>query len=197
LYRSLEYERHLSEKIDAVLAEMMSLDVSSAHRLLMEKIAEHTTVSKSVTLLGLDRGEFYIRLARRVEVKKFVSPNPRVTAMLKRLRARSHIVVLHTNSGRDLARITLDALGMDDSCYDLIITSDDKEPKPSEEGYLHILAMTNAKPEEAIYVGDRFQVEVAPAKKLGMKTIFVGETSSAREADYTVNSVEEIENIVN
>ena len=57
--------------------------------------------------------------------------------------------------------------------FDLVITCDDVEPKPSEEGYLTVMKTLGLKPDEILYVGDRWEVEVEPAKKLGMKTALV------------------------
>ncbi len=176
---------------------MLSVDVATAANLLREKQAAGKTVSKSVELLGLDRRDFYRRLARKVKIKEFVSPNPRVIGMLRRLRANGIKVVLHTNSGSELAKKMLNTLGIGRDCYDLLVTSDDTEPKPSLAGYRFILRATRARAREVVYVGDRFKVEVEPAKRLGMKTVLVGKVKKeAQWADYVVTRPEKVEELL-
>jgi HAD superfamily hydrolase (TIGR01509 family) len=175
---------------------MLGVDVATAARLLRKKQTDGNTVSKSVKLLGLDRQEFYIRLARNAKIKEFVSPNPRVLGMMKQLRAKGIKVALHTNSGKELAKKTLGALGIGRDCYDLLVTSDDTEPKPSPAGYRFILHAMGAKPAEAVYVGDRFEVEIEPAKRIGMRTVLVGKANRANQVDYVVARPEKVEEIL-
>lgn len=176
---------------------MLGVDVATAANLLRKKQAAGKTVSKSVELLGLDRREFYGRLAREVKIEEFVSPNPRVVGMLKRLRKRGIKVVLHTNSGSELAKKTLNTLRVSHNCFDLLVTSDDTEPKPSLAGYRFILSATRARAREAVYVGDRFEVEIEPAKRLGMRTILVGRANKkAQRADRAVTRPEKVEELL-
>jgi len=176
---------------------MLGVDVATAANMLRRKQAAGNTVSKSVDLLGLDRRKFYRRLARKVEIKEFVSSNPSVVGMLTRLRANGIKVVLHTNSGSELAKKTLNALGIGRDCFDLLVTSDDTEPKPSLMGYRFILRVMRARAREAVYVGDRFGVEVEPAKRLGMKTVLVGKAKQApRGIDYAVARPEKVEDLL-
>ena len=174
LYRSREYEEYLSDKINEVLAELLGVSKEEAGRRLLEKKKMFKTVSRSVEALGVNRRVLFNRLAERMEVEKYIHRRPDLAQALRRLRGIGVKVVLHTNSGRRLAERILSSLGVDDTCYDLLVTSDEAEPKPSRDGYRYILEKTGASPEEVLYVGDRYEVEVKPAEELGMKTVMIG-----------------------
>ena len=153
LYRSREYEDYLSDKINEVLAELLGVSKEEAGRRLLEKKKMFKTVSRSVEALGVNRRVLFNRLAERMEVEKYIHRRPDLAQALRRLRETGVKVVLHTNSGRRLAERILSSLGVDDTCYDLLVTSDEAEPKPSRDGYRYILEKTGARPEEALYVG--------------------------------------------
>lgn len=189
LYRSEPYEKHLLEKIIETLSEMLGASYETAARLLTNKKKFTKTVSGAVEMLGLDRGEFYERLASRVDVEQHIRPDPRLPEFLKSLRRRGFRVALHTNSGRRLAAKVLNALGVDEKAYDLLVTSDDSPPKPLPEGYQKILTHFGVQSHEAIYVGDRYEVELLPARRLGMRTALIGKAGSPVQSDYVLDSI--------
>ncbi|MEM1945938.1 MAG: HAD family hydrolase [Candidatus Caldarchaeum sp.] len=193
LYRSREYEEHLLQSAVAVIAEMLGLARPEAFKRLMEVKEKVKTVSRSVEVLGLERGRFYDRLADVADVKKYIHPSAAVVGLLRNLRRKGVVIGLHTNSGRKLAGKVLECLGVDRQCYDFIVTSDDAEPKPDPSGYMLLLEKAGVNASDALYVGDRCDVELAPAKKLGMYTAAVY-TDKCDYADYFLKSLSEIEN---
>lgn len=188
LYRSVEYEEHISDKINEILSELLGISKEEARARLQEKKRIFKTVSKSVEALGVDRRDLFNRLAERLEIEKHIPRRPDVAKSLRTLRERGVKVVLHTNSGRKLAERILNSLGVDSSCYDMLVTSDEVEPKPSQDGYRYILEKTGAEPWEAVYVGDRYEVEIKPAEEIGMKTIIVGE-GKYEDVTYAVEEI--------
>ncbi|MEM4280721.1 MAG: HAD family hydrolase [Candidatus Caldarchaeum sp.] len=194
LYRSREYEEHLLQSAVAVIAEMLGLGRAEAFKRLMEVKERVKTVSRSVEVLGLDRHRFYDRLAEVVDVKKYIHPMADVSGILKTLRRKGAVVGLHTNSGKKLAGKVLECLGVDNECYDFVVTSDDSEPKPDLSGYLLLLEKAGVTASESLYVGDRCEVELAPAKKLGMHTAVIY-TEKCEYADYFLKSLFEVENL--
>ncbi len=194
-YRSDEYIVHVRKVMDRVLAEFLGVSVDEAHRRLDEVKSKLLTISASVEHLGMNRREFYRNVAEKVRPIQYIPKRPEVKAMLKELRSMGLKVGVHTNSGRPLAEKVLEALGLSIGDFDACITSDDAEPKPSPQGYRRFLEIFGARPEEVIYVGDRWRVEVEPAKRLGMKTILVS-SSPEGEPDAYVKDVMEVPGIV-
>jgi HAD superfamily hydrolase (TIGR01509 family) len=191
LYRSREYEEHLLFSAVKVLAEMLGVGMDEAFRKLDEKKRVVKTVSRSVELLGLNRHEFYERLGEVVGVDRYIKPAPEITSMMRELRGRGVVVGLHTNSGRKLASKVLNQLGVDPHCYDFIVTSDDAEPKPDHSGYMLLLEKARVNPGEALYVGDRCEVELKPAYEIGMDTAMVG-ASPCKYARFVLKTVLEV-----
>ena len=84
---------------------------------------------------------------------------------------------------------------------DLVVASaEEGVAKPNKEIFEIALNRAGCKPEQAIMIGDRIDNDIVPAKKLGMKTIWVKQgfgkywniTSKEEKADYEVDSLAEI-----
>lgn len=195
LYRSREYEENLLESAVAVVAEILKIGRSEAFRRLMTLKREVKTVSRSVEMMGINRSKFYDRLAEVASPEKFIRPSPAVAEMLRNIRRRGVVVGLHTNSGRRLALKVLSCLGVGEECYDFMVSSDDAEPKPDLSGYVVLLSKAGVKAFESLYVGDRCEVELAQAKKLGMQTALV-HSESCVYADFFLEEVREVERLI-
>ncbi len=190
-YRSDEYIVHVRRIMDEVLAEFLGVSVDEAHRRLDEVKAKLLTISSSVEHLGMKRREFYRKVAEKVRPTQYIPRRPEVKEMLRELRSMGLRIGVHTNSGRPLAERVLEALGLSAEDFDACITSDDAEPKPSPEGYRRFLEIFGAEAGEVVYVGDRWRVEVEPAKRLGMRTILVSPKPEG-EPDIHVRDVMEV-----
>lgn len=88
---------------------------------------------------------------------------------------------------------------------DLVIASAEEGiAKPDKRIFEIALKRADCRPEQAIMIGDRIDNDIVPAKKLGMKTVWVKQgfnrywniTSEEEKADYTVNNLMEICGIV-
>jgi len=173
LYYSSSYLRHLTRSIIEALAELMKVDLKEAEMRFLSIKNQVKTISMGLKLLGIDRHRFYEVVVEKVEPCKYIRPRPELKKLLANLKAKKIKVGCHTNSSRKLAEKVLKCLGLSLNDFDLVITCDDAEPKPSEEGYLTVMKILGLKPDEILYVGDRWEVEIEPAKKLGMKTALV------------------------
>jgi len=188
LYESKEYEKELGKTIVSLVAELLGVSVEEARRRLEVEKRSSLTVSSSIVKLGIDRKYFYSLLAERVEPSRFISPDPVLAEQIRSLRIRGVKVAAHTNSGTTLASKVLRTIGLKLEDFDVVISSDEAEPKPAPEGYMMINERMGVLPEETIYVGDRPIVELKTAKLLGMTTILVGQRRSVW-ADHSVNTI--------
>ncbi|MEN2974380.1 MAG: HAD family hydrolase [Candidatus Caldarchaeales archaeon] len=194
LYRSRRYEAHLKEQINKVLGEILGIDDLEAARRL-EIIKKKTkTVSLSVELMGVDRKIFYERLAEKVYPSNYIAPRPEVRNLLLELRKMNIKTGCHTNSGRSLFSKVLEAIGINSSDFDVVVTSDDASPKPMKDGYILLSKLLGTSFDRILYVGDRWEVEVKPAKEIGMITAIV--YNKRGEADYYLEDVTEVTKII-
>ncbi|XRP96782.1 TIGR02253 family HAD-type hydrolase [Methanocaldococcus sp. 16A] len=86
--------------------------------------------------------------------------------------------------------------------FDDVITSEEFGlGKPHLEFFKYGLSRMGLKPEETIYVGDRVDKDIKPAKELGMITVRIlkGKYKDIEDngySDYTINSLQELVDIV-
>ena len=91
-------------------------------------------------------------------------------------------------------------LGIVDFFDDVITSEEFGLGKPSIEFFEYGIKKMNLNPDETIYVGDRVDRDIIPAKKVGMRTIRILEGKykdmEDNESDYRVNNLLEIVDIV-
>ena len=66
--------------------------------------------------------------------------------------------------------------------------------KPALDGFYKMVETSNLPPEQNLYVGDRVEVDIKPAKRIGMKTCLI--YSQSDEADYSVNTFQELAQVL-
>lgn len=191
LYRSENYTRHLKEGILETLAELLSMSMEDASRLLRDLRSKYGSITLGIMSLGLDKSEFYRRLVDKLAPERFIAARPELLKFLAELREMGFKLACHTNASRALAEKVLDALGIPPEIFDLIVTCDDAEPKPMPDGYLKIVELLGISPSEILYVGDRWRVELETAKRLGMKTALVADVPRS-EPDLVIQDVLEL-----
>ena len=93
---------------------------------------------------------------------------PGAVELLRELQGRYTLGVI-ANHGADTVR----RLGIA-QYFDVVVVSEALGfRKPDPRMFRHALERANCKPEQAIMVGDRLDNDIAPAKRLGMKTIWI------------------------
>jgi len=135
---------------------------------------------------------------RRVK-ENLLYPYPNVIPMLNKLKKKYKLVIL-SDAPRLQAWIRLAAMGIYDK-FDYVITFDDtKVRKPDRRPFLYALKKLKLKPEECVMVGDSLMRDIAPAKKLGFKTVFarygyLGKRFGGKskvKPDYVINDIKEL-----
>jgi HAD superfamily hydrolase (TIGR01509 family) len=127
---------------------------------------------------SLKRMNPYIYTCDKLGIKKRVpwdfsseAPYPGVKEMLHSLQSHYQLAIV-ANQPPDFD-VRIKKLGLWDY-FTAVIGSDDYGfRKPDPAIFLLALHKLRVKPEEAIMVGDRLENDIAPAKKLGLKTIWV------------------------
>jgi len=82
----------------------------------------------------------------------------------------------------------------------VIASAEEGVAKPDKEIFLRALSRAECPPENAFMIGDRLDNDIEPAKKLGMKTIWVKQGFSIyqqpmnefQKADYVVDRLQDI-----
>ena len=194
LYDSQPYSQKLDDEITKYVAEALSSDYEHAKLLLEQRRKKLGTLTRSLEGLGIDRHRFFVVMADRVHPSEYLSVDPRVPRAFAKLRLYGFRIGLVSNSGRPLVEKILEALQLGPSNFDVMVTSSEVEPKPSPEPFLAALKSLKCKRESAIYVGDRDEAELRPAKRLGIRTILLDPSgkSTTRWADVVISNISEI-----
>jgi len=195
LYKSESYVRQLIDGIRDTIAEILSISSQEAEKLVQELRLKFGSITLGLRSLGVERSMFYDRLVRKLTPEKLIKPNPSMLEMLLEFKRMGLKIGCHTNASRRLAEKVFKALQIDSRIFDVLVTCDDADPKPTPSGYLKILEVLKLKPDEVVYVGDRWGVELEPAKRLGMKTVLISNQVKG-SPDYIINDILELRKII-
>lgn len=94
------------------------------------------------------------------------------------LRALHGRLLVCSNNSAELVRCTLDALSIADCFDDIVSPADISSLKPSPAMYRSIVRRFGITPDAIMVIGDR-PIDVIPARKLGARSILLGENTSA------------------
>jgi len=163
-----------------------SAQLAEEYEALYRKHGSNSAVFRS---LGLPSDYWSLR-AQTMEPAQFYTPVPEVYKTLERL-ATIVPISLFTNSKPGSVVDKLKVINVDKAWFTYIITGDDvKERKPAPEGF-HLMVKKSLLPAEALlFVGDRVDVDIKPAKSVGMKTCLMWGESP--EADYSFQSFRDL-----
>ncbi len=131
-------------------------------------------------------------------VENFIHRDPRLIALFfKLVKLDQFVQYILMNGVRDRSLRILKLLGLNRGIFTEIVTSETVgENKPSLKGFQYILNKTKLPPQQHLMIGDREEVDLVPAKKLGMKTCLVWSEKKSIVADKTASSVYKIINIL-
>jgi len=105
-------------------------------------------------------------------IRQYHSPRPEVLALL--IEAKAHHLQLAIYSDYGYVEQKMEALGLDSSPFDLLISAPQLGAlKPSEPCARRVLEMLGASPETTLFVGDRTDKDGESAKAVGAKFLLI------------------------
>lgn len=199
LYHSPDFKKaqsrqpviQLSKRRDITLEEAKELFSKTKEELKSRMV--HVPKVAVMMELGVSRLEMQESLAE-IDPRDFLQPDEKLNAVLKGLGGRFELGVI-TNVLRKFLDNILDALGVDKTCFKYIVSVDNTvNSKPHEEPFLKAIELSGLEPSECVYVGDSFTKDMIPARKAGMKTVWVSQEAVEDESvDVRIKSIYEIE----
>ncbi len=166
LYVSEEFEpaswesesRYAGELLGAGVEEGASTLKSTRERLTRER-GTLQTLAVAIEELGGTVPEMHRRFAEELRPEGLIEPDPRVVPLIDALEAR-FTVWLVTNNNSILTSAILGRLGLEDSFSRVITINDTWRPKPDESVLDEILAGLGLPPEQVLFVGDRYDIDL-------------------------------------
>ncbi len=166
LYVSNELGREINRLAIAYIAELKGTGTAQAAALIKEMKAEisavsglDTTLSVACLELGGDLRELHRRFAEQIKPKAFLKRDERVVDLLKILSSRYELY-LYTNNNLALSTRIMEILGVSKLFRQVFTIEDSWLPKPDRTAFIKILHEIGSEPEQCMFVGDRYDVDL-------------------------------------
>ena len=122
--------------------------------------------------IGVRRGRLEVP-GRTVPVLLRAVDEPVVPALVEHLAARGATLGVLTRNALELAHLTLETVGLAPFFErDAVLGRECAAPKPSPEGVLRLLSHWNARPDDAVMVGD-YLFDLEAGRAAGAATILI------------------------
>jgi putative hydrolase of the HAD superfamily len=183
----------IGQRINLYMVERLGMAPEEAARRRLAYLREFGT-----TLNGL-RCDFnieaadYLDFAHDLRLEDYLQPDPQLDAMLAALPQRKAIF---TNADANHAGRVLNRLGIArhfEAVMDIFKLGLVNKPRP--EAYRALLDSLGARAAECVLVEDSL-ANLAPARALGMRTIWIHSHNHSDEADHVIRRVHEVADIV-
>lgn len=158
----------------------------------LHKKVLHSATACVAQLSSISTGQAAVEMEKYFDRRKFLKRDPKLIKLFQKL-SNFGYYILANGSIRGITD-TLKKLGIDRKIFREIITSEIVGvTKPDNNGFKYILSKTNLPPGSHLMIGDRENVDLVPAKKLGIKTCLVFSSTKSEIADLSLPSVYDLE----
>lgn len=197
LNRSKLYYEAFEDTYPKVISSLLGIDREiAAERLNQGKNEIKMGFTKLIRHIGIDSSVFFTRMAIELPVDDLIEMDQRLGQMLIEIKKMGVSLALLSNTGRALVTRTMGALGILNGIFDVIVTSDETELKPDPEPYRYTASMLGIQITECMYVGDRVEMEIRTARRLGMVTTLLGSEDMRNESDYLIENLFQLPPII-
>lgn len=132
---------------------------------------------------------------RYIDYANYLQPDPKLTHVFSKLSGYTHYLLVNGTTASVTKGLSL--LGLTVNIFAGIVTSEIVgETKPGTKGFQYILERSGQPAGNHLMVGDREDVDLVPAKKLGMHTCLVWSNTPSAIADMTLPTVYEISGVL-
>jgi len=173
LYVSDRYAAEIQETAIGYIASLMQISNAKAALIMaavrLRLTAENgtiPTVSAVCAELGGNVPDLHHAFIQKLRPEASLDRDERVIRLLERL-AEKFTLAIYTNNNRALATRIMNCLGIDGLIANLFTIDDTWRGKPDEEMVFRVLAALKLSPEEALFVGDRYDVDLRQPEQLG------------------------------
>ena len=173
LYVSERFADEIQHAAVTYFANLLGIGTEEA-RLLMaatkRRLSEESGMVQTISAVCVELGGSVQELHRFFEAtlrpEAYLVRDERVIGLLERLSARFSLYI-YTNNNRVLTARILNYLGLDGIMNGIFTIDDSWRGKPNEEMVVKVLEKTGLAPAEALFVGDRYDVDLRLPDQLG------------------------------
>jgi putative hydrolase of the HAD superfamily len=178
----------IDRRIDEYLHTRIGIALAEVSALRRRFWADHGTTLRGLMVHHAVDADDYLHFVHDIALEDLLPPDPELGALLGRLSDRKIVV---TNASRAHARRVLAALGVA-SAFEAVYALEDFEyvPKPAPEAFRVVLDRAGVGAHDCSLIDD-LKPNLAAAKRLGMRTVWVDEARAATELDESIDHVVE------
>ena len=192
---SSRVEHAFNNRIVTYVAKFMGISVEKADELRAKGFIEHgTTVSWLIAEHGLKDIEDYLDWIHMKDIGNYITPNPDLAAMLKRVTIPRSIL---TNAIREHAERVLEALGIRHEFEKIFDIRDyNFNNKPSPIAYKTALSAINVPVKNILFIDDNIHF-MQPFIDLGGQVLLIDEEQKHPNSPYpSIREITELENFL-
>jgi HAD superfamily hydrolase (TIGR01549 family) len=168
-------------------------DLNKAKQQYDELYKIHNSNSKVFSSLGKP-SDFWQQAFDELDLARVLKPDPILPQTLEQISQLVPISIF-TNFKPAKIRQVLDLLTIDYGLFANILSGDDvSERKPSPEGFYKMVELSKLPADQILYIGDRVDVDIKPARAVGMRTCLVWQSSP--DADYSAANFLELRQVL-
>lgn len=167
----------LNQAIEQALIEELAAALNCSKAAAAKHYALQKTKLKSSTKVlnqaGINGHQFFIDLWYRLPLELYIQSNPELEQLFSASQNLTH--VLHTNSNTlEIVKRKLACVGLSIDHFSQVMTfPKDGYQKPDRQAFELLIKVANEAPANILYIGDRSEVDLQPAKELGLHTALV------------------------
>ena len=154
-----------------ITVEEAELLITEMRKRLSERSGVDTTLSRACEELGGDLRELHRHFAEDIRPERFLARDERVVELLKML-GSSFELYIYTNNNRRLASAIMNILGIAGLFRRVFTIEDYWFAKPDHRALSELIGKIGRKPEECLFVGDRYDIDLRLPAELGC-TVFL------------------------
>jgi putative hydrolase of the HAD superfamily len=179
LYVNDGFADEIKRGADTYIAELKGITADAADALirktrerLSRKQGWEATLSSVCTELGGSIAGFHAAVTPTLHPERLLQEDHRVTALISALAKRFELY-LYTNNNRILTDRILQAIGLSGLFAEIFTIEEFWRPKPDRDVLNHIFSTIHNTPEQCLFVGDRYDVDLRLPSEMCCQTFFV------------------------
>jgi len=131
-----------------------------------------TSLTSVCSELGVSPRQFHEALNPEINPESYLAPDERVAALLSSLKKHYELFV-YTNNNRTLSSRIISALGLSGLFNGVVTIEDSWRPKPDRSALRALLSSIGRLPEECLFVGDRFDIDLRLPAEMGSAVMLI------------------------
>jgi len=169
---NLELKKYVDSLIITTVANKHNLTPADAKEKIKQKVSKLKSTTKTLDSLGIDGKKFFTNIWDTVNLSLYIKKNPELANKFKKSSIQNAIFT-NSNTNKNVKN-KLNLIGIDPNNFSFIMTSTQLGfSKPDIRVFEEIIKKSSLQPNEILYIGDRDNVDIIPAKKAGLKTCIV------------------------